>query len=117
MRTWTTMLVLVLASLIRAPAWAEDIEVSFLQAAIFFMSGREPPSFIQMLSDKKATVREVVLTKSGARNVRYDYFLNDSEPCMVYAFSAEPPYAAKRVRFRELPKSACDESLYLVRAS
>ena len=115
MRTWTIVFIIAFASLGRSSAWAEDIKVSFLQAAVFFITGHEPPNLVQMLSDKKAIVYNSLDTIRGSRNVRYHYWVSDDEPCTVYALLVEPPdaghlespkgvpYGTTRVEFMKLP--------------
>jgi hypothetical protein len=86
-------------------------------SAIFFMTGREPPDSVKMLSDKAAIVRDFLFIRDQrAGEARYDYSVTDSDPCLVYAFLMEPPYGGKRVRFDELPspRAMRSESGYMV---
>jgi hypothetical protein len=76
MRLWTITFVVVFVSLGSSPALAEDSKPSFLQAAIFFITGREPPNDVQLLSDSKAVVRDAIdaiyPSNQAFRLARYD---------------------------------------------
>jgi hypothetical protein len=100
---------------LEAPALRDVSNPSFLQAAIFFITGLEPPKFVQMLSDKKAIVLDSIVTRRGSLNVQYQYEVMDDNACTVRAFLVEPSdagrlespegvsYGAKRVEFLKLP--------------
>jgi hypothetical protein len=70
---------------------------------------------VEMLSDKKATVRDAIATNRGSRNVVYFYRVSEDEPCTVQGFLVAPPgagllespdgvsHGAKMVEFMKLP--------------
>jgi hypothetical protein len=107
MRLWTITFVVIFVSLGSSPALAEDSKPSFLQAAIFFITGREPPNDVQLLSDSKAVVRDAIdaiyPSNQAFRLARHEYVIIATRPCTVFGFLVEPPYAAIRVEFTTLP--------------
>jgi hypothetical protein len=90
-------------------AAADDLHPSFLEAAVFFMTGREPPHDVELRSEKLAVVRNRFYPEQGdpeqgqARDARCEYSILDTEPCTIYVFMLDPPYGAERLEFMKLP--------------
>jgi hypothetical protein len=118
MRASTVTCIGILVSLGGSPAWAEEIKVPFLQAAIFVITGKKPPNDVIFENDKKAVVRDyiTIYPKNDPISARFAYEVRASEPCTVYAFLMEPrdarlsidnfskvPNGTRRVDFMKLP--------------
>jgi hypothetical protein len=93
-------LVAVITSTTANAAITYPIDVPFLQAAIFFMTGKEPPSDVKFDSDKKAIVKDTVLVPNkGAMSATWEIAMRDDKPCILYAALLSPEEAFNTINF------------------
>ena len=103
-RTWAIITALVFATLDRPLAEvADDFNPSFLQAAIFFVMGREPPKDVKFDSDRLAIVLSVITDQMGAHDAKHEFNVSKQEPCTINMTLLEPPYGMGRLEFMKLP--------------
>lgn len=101
MRVWTIFPALVFVTLGGPLSLAEDAHTSFLQAGIFFMTGREPPNDVQFLRPDLATVYNEL--RPLGELAKHEYKVYEDRPCTIYAWLLEPPYGSERLEFQKLP--------------
>jgi hypothetical protein len=76
------------------------IDVPFFQAAIFFMTGKEPPNDVKFESDKKAIVKDTVLVPNkGGMSATWEITMRDDKPCILYALLLSPEEAINTINF------------------
>jgi hypothetical protein len=125
-RKWSAMILAAMV-LISSTAQAQTTDFSttypakvpFLQAAVFFMTGEEPPN-VKLLSEKRAIVKTatyVKLPNGSARGVTsyYEYLIAEDNPCTIRGYLHDPieiskltsligeSVGARRLEFNKLP--------------
>ena len=84
----------------------DESHPSFLEAGIFFITAREPPKEVRLLSSRLATVidfRKVPGT-GALRDGVYEFkTLEEYGPCTILSFLLDPPYGMRTVDFNKLP--------------
>jgi hypothetical protein len=85
-----TMMLPVLAS----AASTYPIDVPFFQAAIFFMTGKEPPNDVKFESDNKAFVEDsIFVPNKSVMSATWEITMRDDKPCILYAILLSPEEA------------------------
>ena len=76
------------------------IDVPFFQAAIFFMTGKEPPNDVKFESDKKAIVKDTVLVPNkGGMSATWEITMRDDKSRILYAVLLSPEEAFNTINF------------------
>jgi hypothetical protein len=82
----------------------DESHPSFLEAGIFFITGKEPPNDVQLLGPNRAAVRDIYVQPNGSKRYGlYEFRLEEDHPCTIYSGLLEPPWGAQYVEFMKLP--------------
>jgi hypothetical protein len=81
---------------------------SFLQSAIFFMTGHEPPDRVIFVPRSDGVVSAAVnrLTLEPGRaayDALWEFKVKPDDPCTIMAYRVQPPYEIERLEFSKVP--------------
>jgi hypothetical protein len=81
---------------------------SFLQSAIFFMTGHEPPDQVIFVARPdgvvSAAVNRLMLERDrAAYEAVWEFKVRPDDPCTIMAYRVQPPYEIERLEFSKVP--------------